>query len=114
MTNKELLDNSELKTNYKVLKSKAITLILFPIVSLNKKLMAISIFNDGPKRTEYELSENNNGELIFTNLLTSQVNVFDITELNLGKIHFRYENGLCETFEVKDLKQSSDLQQYLV
>lgn len=113
MTSKQVLEQSDLTGSYKVLKSKHRVLILLPITGLNKKLMIINVYENQLKRTEYKLIESGDN-LLFVNLLTSQESVFDISELNLGKIHFRYENGLCETFEVKPLEPLSDLQQYLV
>ena len=114
MTDKQILEKSDLTSNYKVLKSKYRVLILFPITGLNKQLMAINVYENELKRTEYKLTESENGKLTFVNILTSQENVFDLSELSLGKIHFRYQNGLCETFEVTSLEPLSDLQQYLV
>lgn len=114
MTDKQILEKSDLTSNLKVLKSKIRTFVFLPITGLDKKLIAISVYKDDLKRTEYKLTEYENGKLKFTNLLTSQENVFDLSELSLGKIHFRYHNGLCETFEVIDLKPSDDLQQFVV
>ncbi|NJX16747.1 hypothetical protein [Tamlana crocina] len=114
MTDKEILEKSDLTVNFKVLKSKYRTFIFLPITGLNKKLMAISVYKDELKRTEYKLTESENGKLTFVNLLTYQENVFDLSELSLGKIHFQFQNGLCETFEVTSLEPLNDLQQYLV
>ena len=114
MTDKQILETSDLTSSYKVLKSKIRTLILLPITGLNTEQIAINVHKDDLKHTIYKLTESENGKLIFFNKFTSQENVFDLSSLSLGKIHFRYQNGLCETFEVTSLKQSSDLQQYLV
>lgn len=113
MTEKEILYKSDLTYCYKILKSKNRVLVLSPITALDIKLMLINVYKDELKRTDFKIIESDN-KLIFVNLLNGQENVFDLTELNLGKIHFRYKNGFCESFEVKDLKPLNDLQQYLV
>lgn len=79
MTDKEILKNSELTSSYKVLKSKNRVLVLFPITGLDKKLMAISVYENELKRTEYKLIESDDEKLMFVNLLTSQENVFDLS-----------------------------------
>lgn len=114
MTDKQILEKSDLTIALKVLKSQNRTFVFLPITGLNKRLIAISVYKNELKRTEYKLTETDNGKLIFVNLLTSEENVFDLSELSLGKIHFRYQNGLCETFEVTSLEPLSDLQQNAV
>lgn len=112
MNDKEILAKSSLTYSFTILKSKYRVMVLLPITALNTKLLALNVYKDDLKRTDFKIIESDN-KLLFINLLTGQENVFDLTELNIGKIHFRFQNGVCETFEVKDLMPLDDLRQCL-
>ena len=112
MKDKDKLLNSDFAINYKVLKSKNRVIILSPITGFDIPLTAINVYETELRKTDFKFIESNE-KIIFHNLTTETFFGFDIDELNLDKIYFRYENGAYEIFEVQDLKPSGDLQQYL-
>ena len=112
MKDKDKLLNTDFTINYKVLKSKNRVIVLSPITGFDFPLTAINVYDSELRRTDFKLIESNE-KIIFFNLNTETFFGFDIDELNLDKIYFRYENGAYEIFEVQDLKPSGDLQQYL-
>lgn len=112
MKDKDKLLNSEFSITYKILKSKNRVIILSPITGFDILLTAINVYESELRKTEFKFIESNE-KIIFHNLTTETFIGFDIDELNLDKICFRYENGAYEIFEVLDLKPSGDLQQYL-
>ena len=112
MKDKEKLLNSEFALTFKILKSKNRVIILPPIIGFEIKLTAINVYETELLKTDFMFFESND-KIIFKNLTTNSFFGFDIDDINLDKIYFRFENGLFETFEVKDLKPSGDLQQYL-
>ena len=112
MKDKDKLLNSEFSINFKVLKSKNRVIVLSPIIGFDIPLTAINVYESELRKTDFKLIESNE-KIIFFNLNTETFFGFDIDELNLDKIYFRYENGAYEIFEVQDLKPSGDLQQYL-
>lgn len=113
MTDKELLLNSEFSIAIKVLKSKSRVIVLPFITGFDIVLTAVNVYETELTKTDFMLIESNE-KIIFKNLFTGLCFGFDINDISLDKIYFRYENGRCETFEVIDLKESGDLQQYLV
>ena len=112
MKDKEKLLNSEFGLTFKILKSKNRVIILPPIAGFEIKHTAINVYETEQLKTDFMFLESND-KIIFKNLTTDSFFGFDIDDINLDKIYFRYENDRFETFEVKDLKSTSDLQKYL-
>lgn len=112
MTDFQKLLDSDFTFTFKVLKSKDRVIILPPISKLGIKLTAINVYENELRKTDFVITESN-GKLIFQNLNNDTILGFDIDELNLGRIYFRYESGHYETFEVKELESSGDLQLHL-
>ena len=112
MKDKEKLLSSEFGLTFKILKSKNRVIILPPIIGFEIKHTAINVYETELLKTDFMFLESND-KIIFKNLTTDSFFGFDIDDINLDKIYFRYENGAYEIFEVQDLKPSGDLQQYL-
>ncbi len=112
MKDKEKLLSSEFGLTFKILKSKNRVIILPPIIGFEIKHTAINVYETELLKTDFMFLESND-KIIFKNLTTDSFFGFDIDDINLDKIYFRFENGRFETFEVQDLKMSGDLQQYL-
>ena len=112
MTDKEILLASSLGYMPKVLKSNVITMIIFPITSFDKEMMALKIDNGGHSRIDFQFIEIED-KIIFQFIDSGQYFGFDISELHLNKVYFRHESGKGIAFEVLDIKPEGNFQQYL-
>lgn len=112
MKDLEKIENSILSSTYTVLTSEKRVIVLPPLNGIEIHLIALNIKKEGFTKTDFKLIESNE-KVVFHNLNTNVFVGFDIDELNLGKIRFQYENGLYETFDMKEIEPTNDLQQYL-